>query len=112
MRNQPLVTDEDIEASLHFLLDGAETLGAAEAEAEFAYEMAKVTKAEIISLSTKSSQDRREAEALTHPKFIAALERRREAHRTVRVLLAQRRGHEMRIEVWRTLSANNRGARP
>ena len=112
MRNRPLVTDEDVEASLDFLLRLAEEFGTAEAEAELAHELLKVTRAEVISMSTKSSQDRREAEALTHPTYRAALERRRDAYRKVRVMLALRRGHEVRIEVWRTLSANNRGPRP
>lgn len=111
-RNRPLVTDEEVEEALHFLIERADEFGAAEADAELAEHMVKATRAEIIAQSRGTSADRREAEALTHPRYHEALEARRAAFMKVRTMLARRRGYEVRIEVWRTLSANNRGARP
>lgn len=102
------IDEKDVEESLAFLLETAEAAARAIAVVETADDRVRQARASAMLLSAEKSQDRREADALTSPGYERAL-RERESAITLKVKLQNlRRYHELRIEVWRSLNANNR----
>lgn len=110
-RNRPLVTEEEVEDALDFLHGSAEDIGRARARASKAEHMLKVTRSQALLLSDERSHDRREAEALTSDRYIAAIDELHDAVLQAETLFARRRANEFTIEAWRTMNANQRNAR-
>lgn len=103
-----LVSDSDVEKALDYLRDTARQYAEAKADRIFAEEYRKTLKA-ILMRETEGPIGAQEREAYAHPKYVAHLESLRKAVIEEETYRARRAAAEMKIETWRSWSANTRG---
>lgn len=103
-----VVDEADVQESLDYLLDTADLAAEAFANADRSDERIKQAKAAGMLSSDEKSADRREADAISSHGYHRALDAREKAIAVSRRVFNMRRYHEIRIEVWRSLNANNR----
>lgn len=101
------VNDSSIEAALNFLRDTSEPLADARARAKFLEQKRKTLKAEGF-LDATGNISERESVAYTQPNYVKCLDEYKTAVYDAELLANQRLAAELRIEVWRTLNANQR----
>lgn len=104
-----MITDDQAEAALDFLRDNAPKAGKLRGLRIYAEEYRKSLKAILMSGSDGKSGIDRETEAYSDPRYLAHLDKLRDAVTADEENRALRVGAEMRIEVWRTQSSNARG---
>lgn len=104
-----MLTDRDAEDAADWLLKNAEEFGRVRAERIYAEEYLRSLRALIASESNATSEAARDREALASPRYTAQLVLVRDAVREDEIARARRVAAEMRIEVWRTQAANQRG---
>lgn len=105
------ISDEDIEKALDWLRDGAFDLGKAKERAVRAEKMTKHTQAILMQQYNILPVSAQEREAKAHPKFLAALEEEAISAGEYERLKALREAAALKINVWQTMSANNRATR-
>ena len=103
-----IVTDEDLEKALDWLRDSAQEMGDVKAETVRAGHMMKVVKALTMKEHNDKPVSHQEREALASPAYLAALERDAVAAGEYEKMRALREAAALKIETWRTESANYR----
>lgn len=103
------ITEEEVERHLDSLEEIGPKLATAKAESDFHSDFIKtVYAAEYMKSDAPRAADR-EAEALSSEAYFKALKDKRLAMIEAEKLRHQKAFHERAIEVWQTMSANNRG---
>lgn len=102
------ITDESIEQALNFLRDSAKPMADWKSRMKFLEQKRKTKKATAFLESEGANIAERESRAYTEADYLQCLEDYKEAVYEYEVLENQRRAAELRVEVWRTLAANQR----
>lgn len=108
MTDHQLVTDESVERALDWLRDNADDIAAAKEEAVKAEHMLKHTKAVAMKLHADLPVSAQEREAVASPEYRSALEWTAQTAGALEKMRALREAAALRIEVWRSASANYR----
>ena len=101
-----LPTENDVDKALNALAQSDQEYAQRTAELTAAKEGLKVAKAQ--AMPRKGTSQERENEALTSPQYAEALTKLRDAEYRKVLLGLRREGWALQIEVFRTLSANQR----
>ncbi len=110
MSNYRIVSNEDMEKALDWLVNSAGEIGTAKKRAIKAGHMLKYTEAFQFKLSDASSNDKRQADARTSSEYLEAINEDAEAAGELAKLYALREAAAMRIEAWRSEQATMRNA--
>ena len=102
------ITDEDVEKANDWLVMNARKRAEAKAERTYCEEYRKSLKA-ILFNEMEGTMAERENKAYAHEKYQAHLEKLKEAVLKDEELKALAAAAQMKIEVWRTQQANQRG---
>lgn len=103
-----LVTEDEVQESLDFLLRTAEEAAVYFAQKEVGEMRIKQAKSATLSRSLGRNTDQREAEAMASSGVERAIKAYQEVVEQSTRLFHMRRFHELRIEVWRSYNANMR----
>lgn len=103
-----LVTDEQVEAALDWLRDNAKAIGQAKREAVKAEHMLKHTKAIAMKLHSDLPVSAQEREACASPQYAEAIDRTANAAGVFEEMKSLREAAALKIEVYRSSSANYR----
>lgn len=103
-----LVSDADVEKALDWLRDNAPAIGEAKREAVRAEHMLKHTKAMAMKLAGETSAAAQEREAFASEQYVAAIDRTANAAGKYEEMKALREAAALKIETWRSASANYR----
>lgn len=104
-----MIRDSDAEAAADYLRDSAAEFGRLKGERIYQEEYLRSVRATLASFSNATSEAARDREALAHDQYQKQLTLLREAVTAEETARARRVAAEMRIEVWRSISANQRG---
>jgi hypothetical protein len=106
-----VISDRDLDAALHYLIDEAERDATAKAHADYLKEMLKVVKADLVCNKPGMSVASATVQAEASPEYREALNIWRIANEdhTKRTFL--RAAKQTLIEVWRSERANERAQR-
>ena len=102
-----MITDEQAESAVHFYAKNADLVGELRGKVEATKHMAKV-ETQLAYLSAKGTVAERTATADTSAVVLAAWEEHHNAVAEYATLQTQLKAAELRIEVWRSQSANQR----
>lgn len=102
------VTDESIESALNFLRDSSKALADWKARFKYLEQKRKTLKASAFLEAEGANVAERESAAYVDGEYLKCLDEYKEAVYEYEVLENQRRAAELRVEVWRTLAANQR----
>lgn len=102
-----MITDDQIEAALNYIRDKAEDLADARAKAKFLDHKRKVIRASYFTEASGTVAER-ESFAETRDEYKQCIEEYREAVHQDVLISTRIKAAELKIEVWRTLNANNR----
>jgi len=105
-----MITDDDIQRAFDFLRDSAPKIANARYEKVRTEELRKVIWSEIRQGLETGPQAERDAYAYAHPDYRSHIEIMATAAGAFSLLHAQREAAIARIDAWRTVSANERGA--
>lgn len=103
-----IVTDESVERALDWLRDNADEIAEAKRQAVKYDHMLKHTKAVVMKSHAELPVSAQEREAMASDAFKAAIENAANAAAEYEKLKALREAAALRIEVWRSASANYR----
>lgn len=103
-----LVSDADVEKALDWLRDNAAAIGQAKREAVKAEHMLKHHRAVAMKLSGESAVSAQEREAFASRAYAEAIESAAEAAGRYEEMRALREAAALKIETWRSASANYR----
>src|SRR5690349_5124905 len=104
-----MIDEKEVERAVWWLAQSAPQIAQARAEMVFADEYRKSLKAILMSESNLEANNAKETWAYAHPKYVEHLQ---EVKRTVlnyEKMRAMREAATMKIEAWRSMSANYRG---
>ena len=93
-----------------YLIESAAEIAAARAQLTKAENMLRVVKAMAMRMSNAKSVAAQETEAYASPQYLQAINDLTAATQAYEELRAKREAAKMRIEYWRSLNANQRGA--
>lgn len=110
MTNQ-LVSDANVERALDFLRDNAQEIGEAKREAVKADHMLKHIRAVAMKHSGEGSAAAQEREALASDLYLTAIDKAADAAGVYEQMKALREAAALKIETWRSASANYRAMR-
>lgn len=112
MSNQRMiVSDDEVERALDWLRDSAQEIGNAKANAVRAGHMIKHVKALVMRVHDGKPASHQEREALASPEYLQAIEEDAMAAGELMKLQALREAAALKIEAWRSSSANFRAMR-
>ena len=97
-------------SATNFLIETAEAVGAAKAEAVRATAMLRHIKALAMKASGESAVSAQEREAYASDEYLAAITAEFEAVKAFESLKARREAAQATIETWRSANANQRAA--
>lgn len=103
-----LVTDAEVDAALDWLRDNAKTIGQAKREAVKSEHMLKHTKAIAMQLHSTLPVSAQEREAYASKQYAAAIEIAANAAGVFEEMKSMREAAALKIEVYRSASANYR----
>ena len=106
-----MITDAEIEESLHYLLETAELAAHARADRAYIEEYRKSLKAQIMSENAGLPVNAQERNAYADPRYLAHLDALKTAvfeDERLRFLMEAAR---IKIDAWRTVQASERAAR-
>lgn len=103
-----LITEERIEAALHFLATTSEDIAAARAQRLRAEFRRKRVKAELLRKANESNAQLREAWAESHPDYAQACEDECDAVQRDEFLRDRRNGADSVVSAWQTEQATAR----
>lgn len=106
-----MIEETAVEEAVDWLLRNAPDAGKLRGERVYCEEYRKSLKSILASQSNETSESARERWAYAHSEYQAHLERLKEAVTADEVNRARRATAELRIEVWRTQSSNNRAVK-
>ena len=104
-----MITDEAAESAVDFLRDSALAVAEARSNRIYADEFRKHLKAILMALTPDQPLGAQERDAYGHEKYLEHIKLMREAILDDERLRAQREAAIMKIEAWRSQSANMRG---
>jgi len=104
-----MITDADAERCLSFIRDKAGEYAVAKAQTTQLNEYRKIKRAEIF-LGSTGTKDERMSKAETHPAYKEAVDAICASEETEHKLKWQLTGAQSKLEVYRTMSANERKA--
>lgn len=104
------MTYEDAERATQFLVDTAYPYGDARARVARAEAMLRHVKALAMKASGENSAAAQEREAYASPQYLAAVEEVFEAVKAEARIKAAREAAAIKVEVWRSVNARQRGA--
>jgi hypothetical protein len=104
-----MITDQQAEKALDFIRDHAEEYAVAKSQANQLNEYRKIKRAEIF-LATTGTKDERMSKAETHPDYKLAVDARMEAEKEEARLKYLLLAAQEKLNVYRTMQANERGA--
>jgi hypothetical protein len=105
-----MIDQEAAEKASQYLVDTAFAYGASRARMFKADKMLNHVKSIAFIHSDATTAAAREAEAYASPEYLAAIEELRAATEEAEKLKAAREAAEIRVDLWRTISARQRGA--
>lgn len=100
--------DEPIERALDFIRDNAKKLAEAKANRVYLEQFRKSKKAILFQMAPEKTMAEKENWAYGHDEYIEILKGLKEAVEIEEKLKFQIRAAELKIEVWRSLNANER----
>jgi rhamnose utilization protein RhaD (predicted bifunctional aldolase and dehydrogenase) len=103
-----LVSDSAVEKALDYLRDNADAIGEAVREAKMRESMVKVVLAFMMKGYPELSAAAQEREARASPDYLEAVKAEAKAAGELAKMRALREAASMKIEVWRSASANYR----
>lgn len=103
-----LVSDSSVEKALDYLRDNAEAIGEAVREAKLRESMVKVVLAHMMKGHPDMSAAAQEREARASEDYLEAIQAEAKAAGDLAKMRALREAAAMKIEVWRSASANYR----
>ena len=103
-----MISDDDMEKALHFLITNAKEIGAAKEATVRADKMVQHHKAMAMKLSGESGVTAQEREAYGSDSYVQAIERAAKAAGAYEEMRALREGAALKVDVYRTVSANYR----
>jgi hypothetical protein len=103
-----MISDEEIDESVDYLLTSAEKAAKARAERGYLQEFTKSLKALLMKEHLDKTVSAQEREALSDPRYLKHLEALRLAIKEDEQIRFTRVHHETKIEAWRSQSANTR----
>ena len=103
-----MISDTDIEKAVDWLRDSAPKIAKARAEMIYAEEYRKSLKAMLLREHIDESLGAQEREAYADERYKKHIESYREAIEKYELLRAQREAANVKIEAWRSMSANQR----
>jgi hypothetical protein len=106
-----MIDDTAVESAVDWLLKNAPEAGRLRGERVYCEEYRKSLKAILASQANENAEAAKERWAYAHSEYQIHLERLRDAVTADEVNRAQRATAELRIEVWRTQSSNNRAVK-
>lgn len=104
-----MISETDIEKAVDWLRDSAPKIGKARAEMLYNDEFRKSLKAVLMREHVDESLGAQEREAYSDERYKKHLETYRESILAYETLRAQREAAHIKIEAWRSMSANTRG---
>lgn len=105
-----MITDDQAEAAVDYLRDSAGKAAKARAERGYVEEFRKVLKGQLMREHPSDPIGTQEAKAYADPRYIQHLQAIREACEADEHCRFLRDAAQARIDAWRSMSANNRGA--
>lgn len=99
----------DPNKAIDFLLKNAEKYAQAKAQRIYLEEFRKSKKALLMNESTEKAANAREQFAYSHPDYIGVLDGLKSAVETEEMLKWHQIAAQLRVEVWRSQEASNRG---
>jgi len=103
-----VITEEQAEKAIFWIRDNAKLAGEVAAKREYMQEFVKVEMANVMALFVGISNAAAEAEAKRHPRYLAALEAKKEADAKDVEMRWKKTAAEALFEAWRTGQANLR----
>lgn len=104
-----MISDDQAEKAADWIRDNAANIADAKSDRAYKEECLRVVRSEVFLSVSDGSVALKEAEALASPEYKKALQEYREAVRNESFLFTNLKAAEMKIEVWRSQSANLRG---
>ena len=104
------MTEDDAIRATQYLVDTAYPYGDARARVAFADKSLSRVKALAMKASGESAVNAQEREAYASDQYLAALDELFEATRECERMRAARDAAAIRVDLWRTISARQRGA--
>jgi hypothetical protein len=108
VRNQPIISESDIQECFDFLTENAVAIGKARERQVRAGHMLKHIEALEFKGSAATSDEKRKADARTSPKFLRAIHEDAVSAGEMEKLKSLKEAAQLKIEAWRTLSSNYR----
>jgi hypothetical protein len=105
-----MIDQDAAEKASQYLVDSAFKYGEARARMFKADKMLNHVRSLVYIHSEAATASAREAEAYASPEYLAAIEELRAATEEAEKLKAAREAAEVRVDLWRTISARQRGA--
>jgi hypothetical protein len=105
-----MIDQDAAEKASQYLVDSAFKYGEARARMFKADKMLNHVRSIAFVHSDATTAAAREAEAYASPEYLAAIEELRAATEEAEKLKAAREAAEIRVDLWRTISARQRGA--
>jgi hypothetical protein len=105
-----MIDQDAAEKASQYLVDSAFKYGDARARMFKADKMLNHVRSVVFIHSDATTAAAREAEAYASPEYLAAIEELRAATEEAEKLKAAREAAEVRVDLWRTISARQRGA--
>ena len=103
-----MITDNEAEKAANYIRDNADAYAKAKAERGYLQEFRKSKKAMLINTQKDGTILEKESYAYSHPEYIQILEAIRIAEEEEIKLLWMMKAAEMKTDIFRTQSANNR----
>jgi hypothetical protein len=103
-----LISDADIQKAVDWLRDSAPKIAKARAEMIYVEEYRKSLKAMLMKEHIDESLGAQEREAYADERYLKHLAAYRDSVAAYELLRAQREAANIRIEAWRSMSANQR----
>jgi hypothetical protein len=104
-----MITDDDAEKANDFIRDNAALYAKYKADRVYLEQFRKTKKALLYSTQSHGSVADRESFAYSHPEYIKILDAIRTAVEAEETVRWQIEAASIKIDIWRTQQANNRG---
>ena len=103
-----MITEQQAEAAIHWIKDNAKKAGEVAAQRDYMQEWVKVERANIMAMFVGMSNAAAETEAMRHPRYLEALQAKKEADAAHVEMNWKKAAAEAQFECWRTQQSNQR----
>ena len=108
MRDTPELTQEDAEAALNFLANTDEQFGKLQTQVKATLFLADQTRYSIFLSSDGKNIEERKAKSIIDETYLDKMRKHYKAENDMRILLAERKTAELKIDLWRSINAARR----